>query len=80
MLARDHSAVRLSRDHKPNLKSEKLRIEGNGGIVAVVRGTWRVVLPQKDGLGAKICAVSRWVPACKRRLAVACEMDMPACH
>lgn len=35
-------AVRLSTDHKPDLDSEKERIEALGGMVLCIFGTWRV--------------------------------------
>ncbi|GFR47851.1 hypothetical protein Agub_g9634 [Astrephomene gubernaculifera] len=59
LLCRDGAATRLSRDHSPDLPTERRRIEAASGRVACVRGTWRVVLPVGDGSSAKVCAVSR---------------------
>lgn len=42
VLCRGGRAVRLSDDHKPNRKDEKLRIERAGGTALQVGGTWRV--------------------------------------
>lgn len=36
-----NAAEALSEDHKPNLESERRRIEGEGGVV-IWAGTWRV--------------------------------------
>jgi len=42
VLCRGGKAVRLSNDHKPDRKDEKLRIENSGGTAMLVGGTWRV--------------------------------------
>jgi len=46
---RDGTAVRLSEDHKPDLASERHRIEQAGGTVTKVRGIARVLLRGSRG-------------------------------
>lgn len=52
---RDHEAVRLSVDHKPNLPEEEKRVQAHGGMVRCVNGCWRVVSPHAQTM----LAVSR---------------------
>lgn len=59
VLCRQGQPLRMSRDHTPQLPSERSRIEGNGGRIALIRGVWRVALPSPNGKGAKVCAVAR---------------------
>lgn len=49
VLLRGDKAIALSRDHKPNCKEERERIEKAGGTVQEVKGIWRV-----DGLGLSV--------------------------
>eukprot|EP00658_Telonema_sp_P-2_P024578 TRINITY_DN19876_c0_g3_i1.p1 TRINITY_DN19876_c0_g3~~TRINITY_DN19876_c0_g3_i1.p1 ORF type:complete len:718 (-),score=157.20 TRINITY_DN19876_c0_g3_i1:471-2624(-) len=51
VLCRGGRAVRLSEDHKPNRKDEKIRIEQAGGTALQVAGTWRVT--QGKGWGTQ---------------------------
>eukprot|EP00976_Prorocentrum_cordatum_P034926 710266-Prorocentrum_minimum.AAC.1 len=41
LLCRGGKAVRLSEDHKPGRKDEKLRIQQAGGLVQKIAGIWR---------------------------------------
>lgn len=42
VLCRGGEAVRITRDHKPELKDEKARVEKVGGMVVKAGGCWRV--------------------------------------
>ncbi|CAK0819465.1 unnamed protein product [Prorocentrum cordatum] len=46
------SAVRLTDDHKPGRADERLRIEGNGGVVDM-QGVWRVFTPNPATFGGQ---------------------------
>lgn len=59
VLGRAGVAIRLSRDHTPDIPDERKRVESVGGHVRQHRGVWRLVLPLGPGCGLKICAVSR---------------------
>ena len=52
MLSRGNKAVRLTRDHKPHVESERQRIVSRGGLVNQTdEGQWRVMLTGKANNG-----------------------------
>ncbi|KAG1666873.1 hypothetical protein FOA52_013506 [Chlamydomonas sp. UWO 241] len=59
VLARGGAALRLTRDHTPELQTERARIEEVGGLVRHMKGCWRVLLPNQALTQAKICSTSR---------------------
>ncbi len=59
VLARGSTALRLTRDHSPGTREERLRIESSGGTVRYLKGTWRILLPVNNGKFVKLCATSR---------------------
>lgn len=63
VMGRDGQAIRLTRDHKPNLPSEQARIFAAGGEVHHVKGCWRVILATSEGAKKKVrmLATSRCV-------------------
>ena len=49
VMSRGSKAVRLTRDHKPNIETERRRIVGRGGLVGQTdEGHWRVMLTDSD--------------------------------
>lgn len=80
VLARGKHAVRITRDHKPEIRSEKLRIEGAGGKVQFVKGSWRVLLPCQNSTQTKICATSRGLGDLdfKEKSLLTCEPEVVA--
>jgi len=62
LLCRGGKALRLSEDHKPGRKDERLRIQQQGGIVTQVSGIWRVardVATERERRTRILLAVSR---------------------
>jgi len=78
VLSRSGAAVRLTRDHTPDVMSERARIEACGGMIRHMKGCWRVLLPNEALTQAKICSTSRGLGDAdfKLRRLLTCEPEV----